>query len=336
MIAGGILRSDTPLRAVDALAPTLTSVSPVQGSINGGETATLTGNFCGGATVYTDANGVVYCAQESLTFGGHEYINTGIDATGDTTVQVDYMLSPEADNPARIFGVFGNGTDNNFLFQKFGDNLLWYYGASGYTTIAPADTERHTVVADNGDLYLDGNLMISRPGSMINSNSIFLGALNNGGESPPAVHFGGQIYSFSIHKSGQLTIDFIPACNLLTGACGMFDRVSETFFASASSTPFTNLAPFSATFDDSVCTNPQILSSTTAICVIPSHVTGKVAVALYDMFGDDTLANGYEYVANCEYSSEILSNSPDCVAPEKPDNPDSGRPIVPGSPDTGV
>ncbi|GHU08259.1 hypothetical protein FACS189431_4200 [Alphaproteobacteria bacterium] len=283
----------------------IAAISPSAGPVGGGTEVEITGhNFVPfGADLYHDTAGNSYFSQESLTFSGTQYINTGITPDGISEIDLDFQLN----STTGIMDLFGssagcsNPSCNMFIFEAnsnagaSGAGNYWriLYGGSGvtYTTAnftfaGPTNTARHHFVFDAKKVYFDEEPKkdyTAVTGSQATMPDLYLGAQNSQGTGQSFIN--AKIYSFQIEKNGGLVRDLVPVCNAATGNAGMFDKVSGTFFGNSGTGSFAcTPMPTTATLDiagtPAVCNNPVVVNNTTITCTTSAHTLGKVAVTV--------------------------------------------------------
>ena len=211
-----------------------------------------------------------------VTFSGAQYINTGINQLGDTTITADFNFSTVNASSATQY-LFGGqnspavtSTYERMSFGSISSQWIAYYGnLSG--TGGSADTLRHTVVMHNGVTTV-GSTLIYNPAqqTFTSGQNIYLGVSNNGG-SPTAGFFNGNVYSFSIAKSGTTVINLIPVVNNQTGTCGFYDTISKSFFANQGSGTLTCPQPVANPACDNLLCN-GMYQGDTGVAIAPNTV----------------------------------------------------------------
>jgi len=161
-----------------------------------------------------------YTELEYIESTGTQYIDTGY-VPNTTTRVVASIAFPETSNTALCWGSRSSGAYNTSLDQFYcghtGTNL-WYYSATTQTTI-------RTGISPN--VFYDIDVTNTRVTATATQN-IYLFALNNLGTA--TTDSSSKIAKFKIYDNGILVRNFIP-CKNASGVIGMYDTVSQTFFA---------------------------------------------------------------------------------------------------------
>jgi hypothetical protein len=293
---------------ITRILPTVTSISPMQGSVNGGQTVTIQGSGFLQPIEYTQ-------------FDGSSYVETGVNQLGDIKVSVDYEFS-QADLAQSYSNIFGErcgggsqcsssspNADAYTVGYDQSNNALEFWhngsGAAKFSSVIP-DASRHLILTDNNEVYYDGNLVATsaNPASAVPLNLILGGKYDytqntaNGSDM-----FNGKIYGFQISKSGNLVQDLIPAARTVDGAVeyGFKDNVTGAWFGNAGAGTLTGspaATPITVDLGGAQCTNVTVLSDTELTCVTPTHVAGTVDTNV--TIGADTLTlpQSYTYLAD--------------------------------------
>jgi len=296
--------------------PILSSISPNIGPTTGGTgfgssynvngTVTITGTDITSAPRYSDGS-QQYFGLGYIEFNGSQYINTGTNQVGNTTMTIDMT---------RDSGLYAAGVlvaPNDYFMLTVPDSGLYLptgnYGNSSATAggaLNPGDRIRATLDA-NG---VTATLSVSINGGAINTNGIapstapsvpypiFLGRINNGAGSTAGIV--GKVYSFSINKDGTADDrNFVPVCTMdgLTG--GMFDTLHNVFYPSNSGTPFTcdltSIAPPTVLFGGTPASKVTVVDLNTIVVVPPVHAEGLVDVDVVIRGLTTTLTDAYTY-----------------------------------------
>ncbi len=177
-----------------------------------------------------------YAQVESVHFSGPQYIDTGIDPTGNIKITVDFQVADTSSNHF-IFGLRDGGTTGEglSLWTWSDDKNTWgvTWGSAKNTTIAGTSAlDRHKVVYDKGEVYFDGSntpfITVTYPNTLTTTKSMFLGGLSEGGGLGLS-KFVGDIYGFSIIKDEADVANYLPVYDRTVNQCGFYDTVSGDF-----------------------------------------------------------------------------------------------------------
>jgi hypothetical protein len=199
---------------------------------------------------------------EYITFDGTQYINTGISATSNTKVTIDFQYS-SLQGWNLMFGARGSGTCNNtMMFGLDGnyDGYAYWYGGSNCSYPenlfqAYANTNRHTVVMNNNTVSVDGQTPATVTSNAPTTPSLFLGAMRESNGSPyggASNNYKGRIYTATIDKDGDaddrnfvpVRCNAYPSCEATTnpgrradyGEYGLYDTLNDVFYGTTAGT----------------------------------------------------------------------------------------------------
>jgi len=237
-----------------------------------------------------------YIELEYIEFTGTQYINTGIQPLNHK-VEAKFQVS----NTWDLSPVFGTETTNPEIYLHFTvRNNSYYYPVYGNErNFGIANTGIHTVIMNSGEQsshFLDKNAFST------GSNTGSAGALSIGHRHDNAF-LKGKIYSFKVtSRDTGLTIqDFIP-CQNPDGVIGMYETLSQTFYANAGEGEFIagpNLEYNENSFLAGVATGRQMKGW----CYAPVYV-GKTW--FFGYFGDDVEeCFGISYIVPETYCTKI-------------------------------
>jgi hypothetical protein len=191
---------------------------------------------------------------EYLDFTGTQYINTAIDAVGNTKVTADYQYttlsswspvfgSRSGDSSARQSMAFTvDGGVDGYAYWR-GNSASFGYNENLFTSAF--NTGRHTVVANNATVKVDSLATVTvSTGSPTVSYNMYLGAINEAGTV--VYYFKGRIYSVQIDKDGTandrnfvpVRCDSNPTCAGATNnwaaasynEFGLYDTLNDVFY----------------------------------------------------------------------------------------------------------
>jgi hypothetical protein len=255
--------------------PQITTIVPNVGPTAGGNTVTVYGKGFGPPAGSTQL--------PYLEFNGTQYINTGVDQTGN--VKITTELEQAILTRSSAFGSAGNAAGTNsclrFVMHETGAIQYCYGSGSGAGTqvnIGQTYTPgtRYEVAIDNKQVYVDGSLKYTSPaGAPTNAYSMFIGAANLAGS--PGLMFEGKFYFFQIDKDDPADDrNFIPL-QLASGDQGMWDTLHSCFYKNDGSAPDC-YGVAEITIDGVSCGNVVVLSDTQLTCQPAAHAAGTVAV----------------------------------------------------------
>ncbi|MFQ6760245.1 MAG: hypothetical protein ACLRFM_02510 [Alphaproteobacteria bacterium] len=230
------------------------------------------------ATAYTPyvANCVPrseYTELEYIESDGNAYINTGVVPNVNWTYQIDFSNSSNG-------WVFGSNVSSAGQTADFGVSGMAIRYGTQYASL-DFSSGRHTISVNKTGYTVDG---VSRNWSGGNAtmnapSGIYLfWAVNS---AAPKV---GRIYYFKIFdQNGALIHNFIPVKQNSDGAIGMYDTVTQTFFANAGTGEFiagpaVAIKVASTKYTETVF-NPLNTALQSAISVVDSVVSRTIAQA---------------------------------------------------------
>ena len=111
-------------------------------------------------------------------------------------------------------------------------------GEAGNVTIN--FSQRYLFTQDNGQFYIDGVLKssISTTNTLaVGVYPMYLFTSNNNG-TPQMRGQNVKLYGCKIYSGGSLVRDFVPVLKNITSEFGLYDNVSETFFANSGTNDF--------------------------------------------------------------------------------------------------
>lgn len=191
-----------------------------------------------------------YTLLDYITFGGAQYIDTGLAINNNTRVLFDVKRSTSSAQPNYpwLGGVrdYVNNTNINKKTLEFSKSdstkLYLQYATSGEISLTvPDTTQRHTYDFDKNKLYVDENLIYTATQETFMGNLTFLiGTVYSQGSVSKNSMFYGGVYGFKLWQDGtNLSMDLIPAKRDSDNVVGMYDIVSGQFFTNAGIGDFT-------------------------------------------------------------------------------------------------
>lgn len=176
---------------------------------------------------------------EYLESTGTQYINTGINPTQNTKMELDVaFLGSSGTNVAGVRNTSAD-TTNRFGIISFGsaNKLGAFFGAASVQGAA-FDQARHSYALDSSALIMDGtSYAVTSGGTFACTYPITLGAWNNGANGVECNS--ARIYACKLHDNGTLVRDFVPCYRKSDNVPGLWDKVENRFFMNAGSGSFT-------------------------------------------------------------------------------------------------
>jgi len=186
-------------------------------------------------TKYLKSKGYQTC--EYVESDGNQYINTGIypSATTYFTSRI-YIANNISNSDLVIFGTIAHPYRYHFgwVFPGFGgaddyDIRTYSYGG---TVIEYSFNPGTRTITENESTYT-----ISGSGTTMPSYPCYLFARNSKGSADK--YIAARIYRFEIGTGSSAVRRYYPVYNTSTGAIGLYDLVSDSFFGNNGSGTFT-------------------------------------------------------------------------------------------------
>lgn len=205
---------------------------------------TLFANAGSGSFTYGTFNTDAYEPLEYISTNGASYFDSGILGSNTLDYVCRFMTNIttisswawpfgcQTTVSTKRFGFAFGPVDNpvqcDFMYAS--QNLLYVKNASfnGSIYVAAKDADRRHTLAYNNGFFYDGNAAAT---TFTTDYNINVCACNNAG-TMTGPYFG-RVYYLRL----GLQRNFVPA--LVNGVVGMYDTYNDTFYSSASSTPFT-------------------------------------------------------------------------------------------------
>lgn len=186
-----------------------------------------------------------YTQVECIQSGSGQFFNTGINVANDIRFEIKFQSfdSYGWQNFGAIFGARQSSKKNEFQLTTYEDQYSTWDGTFRIGTLAinarlAASGNINTVVFDQeNNYYVNGNLYNTiQISSFTYEQPIVMFALNNNGTITQNGNV--RIYYCKFYKAGELVRDYIPCVHDSDSTPGMYDLVSQTFYGSATATPF--------------------------------------------------------------------------------------------------
>ena len=168
---------------------------------------------------------------------GTQYIDTGIMGVGSVEAHARFAFTTTPSSYYMLAGVRNGGNNRCYIFNV---NDAGHWGLGYISTLAELTTEKPIInkiyngycklSAGAQEIILNNDRYIKNYGGTLNINySIYIFGLHyiNGGQ----VNCSARLYSFDLSVDGVLKRNFIPVKRNSDGELGLYDLVTNTFFA---------------------------------------------------------------------------------------------------------
>lgn len=198
-----------------------------------------------------------YTELESIESTRTQYIDTGVNIDSSLGVEMDFVNKSSISTTKGEFGSFFGGC--KLLNESL--NIRVWIGTYKTTLGSYAGVFDWNLTTYNGGISVGTRMQLSlRNGTYTTSNGVFvtlpaatfdaaqnayLFATNKGGT--PYEHAKVLLYSCKVYSGDTLARDFIPARRNSDGAIGLYDLVTNAFFANSGTGVFTAGAEISST-----------------------------------------------------------------------------------------
>lgn len=208
-------------------------------STSGGSEVGHSGNGYARITVLGDSEQLPsgYTQLQYIESSGKQYIDTGFKPNNNTRVVMDAQFLTTPSGNSTILGARTSATSKNYALMYLNSGEIRSDYNNVYTqTWNGVGTNKFVVDKDKETTTLNGVSQSYTNSAFQCEYNMFLCALNNAGSSrwPSSL----KIYSCQIYDNGTLVRDYIPAKNT-NGVCGLYDKLNNVFYSSASDTDFT-------------------------------------------------------------------------------------------------
>lgn len=170
-----------------------------------------------------------YRKLDFLESTGTQYIDTGVKLSNESEVRCEWKLVSRANYNQWLYGrntKFGAYADTASSSEiphfYFGGEAVFYYSEGKHAVV---HNSKSVTLDGESRYYSEGLIMTEEtPAPLFNSSSSSRG-------------FIGRIYSFTISRSGEMQVDYVP-CIAPNGALGMYNRVDGIVKENAGSGAF--------------------------------------------------------------------------------------------------
>lgn len=183
-----------------------------------------------------------YTELSYVQANGSQYIDLGLSASSNVTVDIDFMFTTVTDY-ATILGARGSNSSRIYPIRLQDKKFAIGYGStqnsiysSSVTAVANTRYFLHSVcIPNNQSLTLNNSSILNRTSSSSYStnNNFYLFANNNQGSAEYFCNV--RIYSFKLYTNSTLIFDFVPVKRNFDNSVGFFNKVDNTFYSSSSS-----------------------------------------------------------------------------------------------------
>lgn len=196
-----------------------------------------------------------YTELESIESTGTQYIDTGVNIDNNLGVEMDFVCKSAISTTGGEFGSFFGGSKNAsgdigarvwIGTYKHGSNLGTFdWNQTSYNGGLSVGT-RMQLSLRNGTYTTSNGVSVTPPAATFDAaQNAYLFATNTGGITVERAKV--LLYSCKVYSGDTLARDFIPAKRNSDGAIGLYDLVTEAFFANSGTGVFTAGAEVSST-----------------------------------------------------------------------------------------
>lgn len=179
-----------------------------------------------------------YTILEAIYGNGKQYAIIDYYANQNTKVEMKFAYKNNASNPANLFTSRSSSTSGMFSFLPYEGGSKKTRSAFGTKnidfTLTSINTV-HTVVKDGIYTYVDGELKATHTAATFTSTNPMYVLFQ---PSSTATPLEATIYYMKIWDNGTLVHDLIPVKEKSTGIVGLFDKITNEFITSETSTEF--------------------------------------------------------------------------------------------------
>lgn len=178
---------------------------------------------------------IEYQECEYLENPSTAYINLGIIPKASDGFEIKFMSTKAVDIPA--FGGRASGAAYVLWTSTSGGKggIVW----GGITTNIDIYHQIDTIYTEklySGTFYINGEQKATITSSTNGSSNLFLYTVNGTANGRYLV---GRLYHFKWYSGGELVFDGVPMYRTSDGLYGLYDKISGSFYTSASSIQFT-------------------------------------------------------------------------------------------------
>lgn len=178
-----------------------------------------------------DTNGVLYYIKNYVQTNSGAYINTGYNSGSDIQYKFKVKTPSSFKTVCHFCGARRSGYSTSYAVFVYTNNTLRfaYYSVKKNIMSITTNTD-YEFYANKNKLYVNDVLKTTMTDTSSYSKKFFVGMCNG---YDTANNF--RIYYFQFWKNDALVRDYIPVQRVNDGVWGLFDKVTNTFFASANS-----------------------------------------------------------------------------------------------------
>lgn len=186
---------------------------------------------------------VGYTQVEYLESTGTQYINTGVNLSNNSNVEINAQLTATQRN--KSYYLFGSSIDNSrymiAVSGYFNSYIVDLLSSSNRITssLSSFDGEFHTHKITNLSYYIDGILQGSKPSvTFTNNSSAYIFDVRDRSTASTVGTQKWKIKYCKIWNGNNLIRNFIPCINP-SNVAGMYDTVNDVFYTNAGTGTFT-------------------------------------------------------------------------------------------------
>lgn len=177
-----------------------------------------------------------YTELEYIQSSGTQHIDTGYSPNSLTRTIMDLEILSGSPATAGVFGARESAVLNSNCLWIFGAGMRTDYGATGSTReIALTKEGRHFIDKNKNITTVDGQIVEISTSDFQCNFPMPLFTLSTSGSLAQKIK--ARLFSCQIYDNDILVRDYIPCANP-SGAVGLYDDVSKTFFGNAGSGVF--------------------------------------------------------------------------------------------------
>lgn len=179
---------------------------------------------------------------------GSQYIDTGLPVHMNWKYEIVFQQNTA--DTYRGWGAFnqssyvGPNCSLTYISNPKTFALRWESQANNqrYLTLGTIDTQKHTLLVDNGEAFFDGvdkGKTAGHNASFVSNCNAFLFTINPK-ETAPTATLNGKVYSYRVWNNNNVLQQwFVPCFNKKTNQIGMYDIIGKSFYINIGSGTFT-------------------------------------------------------------------------------------------------
>lgn len=181
-----------------------------------------------------------YREVEYIESTGVQYVDTGYKPSNATRVVIDFELTSNTGKHQMIFGARSTSSAGQYVLGFAGHQspALWRSDFGGNQVKFSSNlawSGRYNADKNQNICTLNDESVTNTASTFISTANLFICAGSTGGTVDNYTK--AKVYSCQIYDNGALVRDFLPVKSS-SDVYGLYDLVNDTFYPSASSTPF--------------------------------------------------------------------------------------------------